>query len=317
MRILIKWLPLLLVSVLFFGGCQKTEGQKVKDSYTFTDDLGREVSVDHPVRVAALLGSYAEIWQLSGGEICAVVDDAWDDMGLELAEDTVNLGNTKEPGVEKLLAARPDFILASARTKADLDMMDTLESAKIPTAYFYTVGFEDYLRMLKICTEITGREELYEKNGLEVQKQIEEVVKESKERLEGAEAPKILMLRASASSIRAKNSEGDVLAEMLAALGCVNIADSESSLLENLNVEYIIRQDPDYIFTVQSGDDVKGTEKALTELFTQNPAWASLSAVKEGRVFMMEKRLYNLKPNARWGEAYEKLEEILSEGTVK
>ena len=31
---------------------------------TFIDDLGREVSVKNPQRVAALLGSYAHIWHL-------------------------------------------------------------------------------------------------------------------------------------------------------------------------------------------------------------------------------------------------------------
>ena len=42
-----------------------------------------------------------------------------------------------------------------------------------------------------------------------------------------------------------------------------------------------------------------------------NPAWQQLSAVKNGRVYYMDQQLYNLKPNARWGEAYEKLAEIL------
>ena len=56
-------------------------------------------------------------------------------------------------------------------------------------------------------------------------------------------SPKVLYLRASASSIRAKNSKGSVLGEMLAALGCVNIADSDSSLLENLSMEHILMED--------------------------------------------------------------------------
>ena len=42
-----------------------------------------------------------------------------------------------------------------------------------------------------------------------------------------------------------------------------------------------------------------------------NPAWNGLTAVREGRYHIMDNRLYNLKPNARWGEAYEKLADIL------
>ena len=48
-------------------------------------------------------------------------------------------------------------------------------------------------------------------------------------------------------------------------------------------------------------------------MIESNPAWGTLEAVKEGRVHMMDKKLFNLKPNARWGEAYSKLYETLTE----
>ena len=35
---------------------------------TFTDDLGREISLDPPKRVAAMIGSFADIWCLAGGK---------------------------------------------------------------------------------------------------------------------------------------------------------------------------------------------------------------------------------------------------------
>ena len=33
---------------------------------TFADDLGREITVDNPKRVATLLGSFADMWVLAG-----------------------------------------------------------------------------------------------------------------------------------------------------------------------------------------------------------------------------------------------------------
>ena len=42
-----------------------------------------------------------------------------------------------------------------------------------------------------------------------------------------------------------------------------------------------------------------------------NPAWQSLTAVREGRYHVMDHKLYNLKPNGRWAEAYETLADIL------
>ena len=35
------------------------------------------------------------------------------------------------------------------------------------------------------------------------------------------------------------------------------------------------------------------------------------TAVRAGRVYWMDQRLYNVKPNALWGEAYEQLADIL------
>ena len=98
---------------------------------------------------------------------------------------------------------------------------------------------------------------------------------------------------------------------MLADLGCVNIADSESGLLENLSLETILAADPDYIFVVIQGTDTTKAERLLETTRLSNPAWNELTAVREDRYHVMDQRLYNVKPNARWGEAYEKLADIL------
>ena len=299
-----RLIPLFLACALLFGCTPGAE----EGGYTFTDDLGRTVTVDSPERVACLLGSFADIWVLSGGQVCAAADDAWEDFDLPLAPDAVNLGHTKELSLEALFAAEPGLVLASANTEVDVQWMPTLEAAGIPTAYFDVSDFDDYLRMLKVCTDLTGRPDLYEQHGLQVQAQIDEAVEKAKAR---GTSPKVLYLRASASSIRAKNSKGSVLGEMLAALGCVNIADSDSSLLENLSMEHILMEDPDFIFFVQLGDDTEGTRENMERFFAENPAWASLTAVREGRVILLDKKLYNMKPNARWGEAYLALEEML------
>ena len=80
---------------------------------------------------------------------------------------------------------------------------------------------------------------------------------------------------------------------------------------EYLSIESIIKQNPYRIFIVQMGDDTEATIKNIETLFSENPAWMSLSAVAEGRVHFMEKRLFSLKPNAKWGESYEILTNLL------
>lgn len=278
----------------------------------FQDSLGREVTVSRPRRVAAMIGSFADIWCLAGGKdsLVAAAHDTWTYFDLGLDESVADLGNTKEPNLEILAASQPDFVIASSNTEADIKMLDSLEAMGINVAYFQVSNFGEYLHMLDVCTQITGDRERYHQYGELLQEQIDR----SKAAADGS-SPTVLYVRASGSSCKVKNSRGSVLGEMLHDLGCVNIADSENSLLEDLNMEVIVAEDPQYIFLILQGADKEAVTDTLEKNLLSHPAWQSLTAVKEGRCYILEDRLYNLKPNARWGEAYEQLARILYPGS--
>ena len=313
-RIFICLLALALCAGLL-GGCAKNapveehslSPQPAQGTVTFTDALGRQVQAPfQPRRTAALIGSFASVWTLAGGGLVATANDAWTEFDLNLGDDVVNLGKTTQASLEKLLASDPDFIIASTNTQINLDWMETFESAGIPVGCFDVATFEEYLDMLKICTDITGRPDCYRQNGLEVTQQVQRALART-----GGEAPRVLYLRATASSVKAKGNRRNVLGEMLADFDCVNIADEDSLLLDDLSLERIIQADPDCIFVVKQGSDTATIEQNLNELLMGSPAWNGLTAVEEGRVYYMDQKLYNLKPNNRWGEAYETLADIL------
>lgn len=278
---------------------------------TFTDSLGRTVStVRNPKRVACLLGSFAEIWMLSGGNVVATAEDAWEDFNLELDYDTINLGGAHTPNLELLISSTPDLVIASSESASNLEMLSTLEDANISVAYFKVSNFEEYLSMLDICTNITGRKDLYKKNGSDIKLEIEAAKKEfSKLNLEESKK-KILLLRTSSTSVKAKGSAGTILGQMLCDLGCTNIADGNNSLLENLSIENIMTDQPYRIFVVTMGDDTDKAIQNVQNLIDENSTWKNLNAVKNNRIHFMDKKLFNIKPNSRYGEAYEKLAEI-------
>ena len=275
---------------------------------SFVDDLGREVLVDNPQRVITLISSFADIWYLAGGveQLVATTNATWTYFDLPLREDIANLGSSKELNLEQLIACEPDLVLASCGTDRNVELEAAFEEMEINVAYFSVNSFEDYLRVLKVCTDITGCEENYEQYGNKVKEQVETALA----RVDGS-APSVLYIRATGSSCKVKNSKDSVLGEMLANMGCVNIADREDSLLEQLSLEVILQEDPEYIFVVMQSANPQDAQETLESTLLSNPAWATLSAVKEGRYYVMEQNLYNLKPNARWGEAYEKLADIL------
>lgn len=294
----------LLIAALLLPGLAAAQ-----ETLTLTDDLGRSVQIEtRPQRVAALIGSFAEIWCLAGGgdALAAAADDTFRKFDLPIGADTINLGATKDISLEKLLFAEPQLVIASCSTAEQVALEPVLTQMGLTTMYFDVDSFEDYLRMLRVCTQITGCSENYVRYGEQVQAQVDA----ARARADG-NRPSVLYVRATGTSCRVKGSEGSVLGEMLRAMDCENIADSEEGLLENLSIEAILRADPKFIFVVEQSADPAAAKAVLEKTLFAHPAWQTLSAVRAGRVYMMDGSLFNLKPNSRWGEAYMQLAEIL------
>lgn len=295
---------LALALAMLIGGAAAAQ-----ETMTLTDDLGRSVTIERqPQRVAALIGSFADIWCLAGGadSLAAAADDTFRKFDLPISAETINLGATKDISLEKLLAAQPQLVIASCSTAEQVALEPMLSQMGLNTVYFDVDSFEDYLRMLRVCTQITGCDENYARYGEAVQAQVDA----ARARADGSR-PTVLYVRATGSSCRVKGSEGSVLGEMLHAMDCANIADSEESLLENLSIEAILEADPDFIFVVEQSADPDAAKAVLEKTLFSSPAWQTLTAVREGRVHVMDGSLFNLKPNSHWGEAYEQLAEIL------
>lgn len=304
----LKKTVIVVMSALLLAGCF-SQPEKKNEAISFTDDLGREVTLDQPKRTAALIGSFADIWCLAGGRdtLCAAANDTWTSFDLDLPDTVQDLGPIKSPNSEILVGSDPDFVLASAKNEADLKLEDMLESADIPVAYFDVSSFEDYLRVLKICTQLTGNEQAYQTYGTDLQEEIDKDVDIARSH----PSPTVLYLRATGKGVSAKGSKGTVLGDMLANLNTVNVADDDKSLLDDLSVEAILQADPQYIFIVYQGSDDSKARARMEEDLLKDSAWQNLSAVKEGRVYVMDQTLYNLKPNARWAQAYTDLTNIL------
>ena len=156
-----RFLAAVLLTALL-GGCgsspppaDEADSAQSQGTVSFTDDLGWEVVLEKPERVAALIGSFADVWCLAGGRdtLAAAAHDAWTSFDLGLDDNVADLGAVKEPNLEVLLAARPDFILASCNTAADLELQSTFEKAGIPAAYFDIQSFDDYQIGRASCRE--------------------------------------------------------------------------------------------------------------------------------------------------------------------
>lgn len=306
-----KSLPLLLLTLALLLptllACQSGGVQSNPDAYySFTDDTGVTVTLaKKPVRVAVLFSSFADIWLSAGGQIDITVGESVE-RGFASADAVlVDAGAGKTVNTELLVAAKPDFVLCSADVEKQVRAASLLNKSGIPAACMRVESFEDYLRVLKICTDITADAEAYRKNGTEVKERIRDMLSSLPDT---ASAPDILFVRVGASAIKAKTAEHHFAAAMLAELGTHNIADDAPILLDGLNDEVILQKDPTFAFV-----SIMGDESAAKETIENSRVWQSLSAVAQGRCIYLPKELFQYKPNARWDEAYRYLIEILYE----
>ncbi len=257
-----------------------------------------------PQRVVCLYGSFAEAWVEAGGTLVGVTADAAGERGLQT--DARVVGTTKTADLEAILALNPDWVIFSSDIAQQAAARETLESAGVRCSAFRVDSFSDYAAMMDTFTRMTGRRDLYDALIPPLQARIDAVIEQAR----GKPAPEALLLRAYSSGVKVKGND-HLAGVMLEDLGCVNIVEKYPSLLEELSLETIVREDPDVILIATMGQSEEAALSALEETLGGNPAWQALSAVQGGRVHVLPKELFHYKPNARWGESYAYLYEKL------
>ena len=303
----------LLFGILFCvacGGQRQTEtttaAKAESGAQAAESTAASDLSADS--RVVALSRSVGEMWLLVGGNLVGATDDAMDLEGL--SKECASVGKLSAPSAEAILALHPALVLTAPDIPAQREVQKTLEAAGIRCQAVDINNFADYASVMQNFTAETGRADLYEKNVTAVQQKIDSVKAALPGEIKGKT---FLVIRASAAKTKVLKSDHFAVA-MLEDLGLTNAAPE--SLLDQLSMEGITEANPDYLFVIFQGDP-KEAEAVYQELIGGQPAYDQLKAVKDGHTAVLPKDLFQYKPNARWGEAYAKLSELLGGAAEK
>lgn len=300
----------IVVLLIFISGAVETNKPESSGEYfTFTDSEGEIVELSHkPQKTAVLFSSLAECWIEAGGEVYVTVGESVERGLVKEETELADKGAGKTVDTEKLISLEPDFVICSADIASHRDVASALKKAKIPVAMLRMDTFEDYLTILRTLTKITGKTENYEQFGENAKSEIEQIISGGKRE----NNPKILFVRSgsSYSSAKAKKADDNFAAKILEDFGCINIADKAEVLLDNLSAEVILKENPQYIFVSVMGD--YDNSKAYMQELLAKKEYASLDAVKNGRVYFLPKELFQYKPCGRWAESYRYISSILN-----
>lgn len=283
-----------------------------EDSISFVDGREQQVTIEkHPERVVVLYNSYMDVWMRNGGSPDNTVGRVRETTGQEPIpnfEEIEEIGRLGALSVEKILSVEPDLVILNSVLDSQMALVEQLEENGIQVLPLNYDGKEDYFKIARLFSALNDREDLFEENVIAVEDGIEEITS----KVPGDEEIKVLVMVASEKSISARDSSA-YLGLMLEDLNTVNIADTASEALnhKNFSMETILEEDPDYIFVQTTGRDMKKIEDRMIQDVESNPAWSSLSAVKNDRYIILPKDLYMHKANHRYVEAYEGLAEII------
>lgn len=262
------------------------------------------------VKTACLNSSLADLWQLAGGSVDITVEESVERGFASPEALLVDSASGRNINTELLVAAEPDLVIGSADTASHVRLSSFLDKAGIDMILVDMDSFDDFLSVFHTLTDITGRSDLYEKYGEGQKTAIEEIIANAA----GYESkPRVLFVRAGSafSYVKAKRTDDHFAAKIIEDLGAVNIADEYGMLTDSLSLEAVLESNADKILVVPQGDE-DASIAYITDLFSQ-PGWRDVRVIENGSVYFLPKELFHFKPNGRWAEAYEMMEEVLYE----
>lgn len=288
---------------------EKTETNAINEEsfyLTFNDDTDTEVVLkEKPERIAVLSSdSLAMLYELGGQAVGRLTSST---PVPEEAKDVPELGTANEINVEELVALKPDLVIGTPTFHAKL--ADVLESNGIPLALLKTASFDDVKEKAKLFGKIIGAEEKADQLLAETESKMNETI--AKIPTDDKKTVMILNVTPSSISIQKDNTTALEVAELL---GFDNIAEEleasqKSPSTAPYSMEKMVEKQPDYIFMTIHGAEGAGLKKIESEL-KENPAWASLNAVKNNKAVVLPSQLFLVNPGFHYSEALDTMASI-------
>ena len=292
-----------LAATLGCGGGTPPEQKKETSTAfaTIKDDLGREVTLaKKPERIVVTSASFLEPLHAVGGDVVGRPDSK---STPDWAKDRTSIGRVYNVDLEKLLACAPDLVIANKGMNEKL--LQPLEINKIPCVVVDMKNYEEVKNEVRIFSQITGEKE----KGDALIASMDEKIKAVAERLPKKKL-RVAILHSTAQglSVQLDTSIAGSTAKML---GFENVASGMKALEGNpdaapYSIETLVEQNPEIIFVTSMGkiDEVK---RGMEETISLNPAWQTIPAVKNGKMFYLSQEHFLLSPGIEYPAAVEEM----------
>lgn len=251
-----------------------------------TDDRGVAVPFAAPVeRIVSLLPSLTETVCELGACARLIGVDRHSDWPDAVARLPRLGGGLDDVQLERIVALRPDVVLASTSARA----LGRLEALGLKVLAFDSNRLADTRRSIGVLAAVLGRRPA----GEALLAAIDAGVAQAAARVPPAWRGATVYVEVASTPHAA--SEASFIGELLLRLGLRNIVPGAFGPFPQLNPEYVIRARPDLVIAA----------RRPLAVMAQRPGWASLPALRAGQVCGFEPRHHDMlvRPGPRVGEA--------------
>jgi ABC-type Fe3+-hydroxamate transport system substrate-binding protein len=246
-------------------------------SRTLTDELGRTVAVpDHPHKLVCLAPSIVDdVYSLGAGNDVIAVSE-YTTYPVEAAKKPT-IGAPLNPSLEKIIALHPDLVLGTGDMN-HLPAIDQLERYGIPVFMVNPHGIAGIYKSIASLGHALNRES----DAAHLLRDLQ--VREQSVRARALGKPAVRLFMPVWYDPIVTVGRHAFITELIEVAGGNSITDDIAQEWPQVSLEAIVARHPDALLLI------KGSKVSLAEL-SGRPGWQGLSAVREGRVFFVDKRI--------------------------
>lgn len=258
--------------------------------------------MDGAPRIIATSPSTAEICDRLELDLVGVCSSSISELPERYAE-AEEVGTAMAPDMEIVASLDPDWILSPATLQSDLQ--PKYEAIDTDWAFLNLRSVQGMYRSVQELGEIFGREE----QAQAMVDEFTEFYEDYKDRNEGKEAPKVLILMGLPGSyiIATENSYVGSLVELA---GGVNVYAGTDQEFLTVNTEDMKTKEPDVILRAAHALPDQIVEM-FNEEFATDDIWQHFDAVKNDRVYDLTYEYFGMSANFNYPEALEELQPML------
>lgn len=282
---------------------------------TITDAIGRRVELKaQPQRIVVTSASFLEPLEALGGADRVVGRPDSHNQMPDYAKKLTSVGKVYQIDLEKVVACQPDLVILNKGMNEKL--IDQLTDAGIPCIVLDMKSYNDVKQEVEIMGQLTGQSD----KATELMQSMDQKIDDVKSKLPVQQSCRVAIIHSTSQGLSVQ-LDGSIAGSIAKMLGWDNVASHDTPLANDpdtapYSLETLADENPEFIFVTSMGDPDE-LKANMEQTMQSDPAWSTISAVRDGHVYYLPQNLFLLSPGIHYPEAVETMAKCIYPGVFE